>query len=103
MIDQLEIDEWVRLHHHAGDPSTSRRAAERATGLAARHRALVLGWIRTSPVPIAAEEIADQTGLSTLQVMKRVSDLRNDARIAESGQEHRNRSGRMAIKWRAVQ
>jgi predicted ArsR family transcriptional regulator len=98
MVGQQDLD-FARTHTHRGDPDTSIHAAESVQAMASRHRAAILREIVVSDRPIAAEPIADKLGLTTLQVMKRISDLKNDDLIYDSGARHQNRSGRWAVKW----
>jgi len=90
---------WVTTHHHTGDPATSRAAAESVESTASQHRRMIVRKMHEVGVPLAAEEIADRTGLTSLQVMKRISDLRRDFVVVATGEEHFNRSGRRATRW----
>ena len=99
MKDQLD---WIDTHHHRDDPSTSERAAASVQTTASKHRSAILSVLYHSPEPLAAEPIADVLSLTTLQVMKRISDLRNDGLVEDSGFEHTNRSGRKAVRWARV-
>lgn len=92
------MSKFAREHAHADDIETSHIAAARAEGLAARHRALVYATLREHG-PLASEQIASMTGLDTLQVMKRVSDLRNDGAVVDSGDRRMTRTGRAAAVW----
>ena len=99
---QGELD-WTRTHHHTDDPDTSAQAAASVQETAKQHSAAILRVIESSPVPIAAESIGDRLALTTLQTMKRCSDLKNQEIIVDSGGRHRNRSGKWAVKWRLKQ
>ena len=84
-------------HRHNRDPDTSHAAAEQATSFVGKHRAQVYAAIRHRPM--ASEQISRETGLTYMQVQRRVSDLHNDGRIEDSGRRHRNSSGRQAVVW----
>lgn len=84
-------------HRHNRDPDTSQAAAEQAVGFVGIHRKKVYDVIRFGPA--ASEQIAAITGLTYMQVQRRVSDLRNNGQIEDSGRRHRNSSGRMAVVW----
>ena len=94
---------WVASHHHTGDPATSKAAAESVESAASQHRRMIVRKMHEVGVPLAAEEIADRTGLSSLQVMKRISDLRRDFVVFATDEEHINRSGRRATRWALVE
>lgn len=76
---------WEGAHVHRRDPETSLQAAESVRETASKHRAEILAAVSRYALPIAAEPLADCLGLSTLQVMKRLSDLRNAGAIVDSG------------------
>lgn len=85
-------------HRHNRDPETSHAAAEQAKGFVGKHRKQVYDAIRGGS--LASEQIAAVTGLTYMQVQRRVSDLHNDGQIEDSGLRHRNSSGRQAVVWR---
>ncbi len=93
-----QIDPPQKTLYHRGDPDTSHEAAETTVELRRRHLNAVRGALANGP--LAAEQIADRTGLNTLQVMKRISDLRNQKAVTETKIEYRNRSsGKKATVW----
>ena len=87
---------WTKTHHHRDDPETSKLAAQSARAMADAHRALVLSIIRVAGCAVSAEEIAGRCRLDRLQVMKRISDLKDAKLIVVSPERWRNASGRFA-------
>jgi predicted ArsR family transcriptional regulator len=92
------MSDFAREHAHQDDIDTSHAAAERAESMADRHKALVYAALKTGP--LASEQIARITGLNALQVMKRISDLRNEDAVIDSGERRPTVSGRMAAVWK---
>jgi predicted HTH transcriptional regulator len=82
------------------DPDTSKYAAESAATRAKRHKRITLTAIIENG-PSTSEEIAAMTSLTHAQAWRRVSDLKNDGKIFDTGVRRRNHSGRMAIVWAA--
>jgi glutamine synthetase adenylyltransferase len=82
--------------------STSREAAARSKDLASRHAALVLDALRTAGQASAEQIAVDLLGgaLTTLQVMKRLSDLLKAKRVLVHDEDGRNRSGRRCRRYR---
>lgn len=93
------MTDFAREHAHGDDIDTSHIAAERAEGLAAKHKALVYAVLHQNG-PLASEQIAAKTGLDPLQVMKRISDLRNENAVVDSGERRQTRTGRPAAVWK---
>ena len=91
--------DFTREHAHTDDIDTSHIAASRAESMAERHREMVLDCLEDHG-PLASEEIAVRIGLSSLQVMKRISDLRNDGVVIDSGERKPTRAGRPAAVWK---
>jgi hypothetical protein len=90
---------FAREHAHTNDIDTSHAAAERAEGMAARHKKMVYATLKRLG-PLASEQIAGATGLNTLQVMKRVSDLRGEGVVVDSGERRPTETGRLAAVWK---
>ena len=82
--------------HHHGDPDPSREAAWKAESLAQRHRAIVRRVLGRTRAGLTAEEISQNCGLDYIQTQKRVSDLKRDGEIFDTGQRRRTSSGREA-------
>lgn len=90
--------EFSRTHARADEIDTSHDAASSAQSMAKRHKARVYAALK-SGVPQTSEELARRTGLHHSQVWRRVSDLRNDGSVIDTGQRRLNRSGRQAAVW----
>lgn len=90
-------------HVRRSDPETSRAAAATAGSSAIRHMQIIHDVLkRTQPYGLTSESIADVCKLSYIQVVRRVSDLRDKNLIVATDERRRNRSGRLAVVWRAV-
>lgn len=81
------------------DPETSHLAANAAESVRNEHSRRILAAMRGRP-PLAAEQIADLVELSAVQVNRRLAELEAAGLIERTTARHRNRSGRMAAKWR---
>ena len=93
------MNDFAREHAHSDDIDTSHTAAERAESMASRHKAMVYRALKTLG-QLSSEQIAHMTGLDPLQVMKRVSDLRNEDAVIDSGDRRQTKSGRPAAVWK---
>lgn len=100
---QGDLESWARRHARRLDPSTSHQAAVVAESMAASHAAEIHAIVERSPRPLAVEEIAARSSLESLQVTRRVSDLKNAGKLRDSGHRHVNANGRQAIMWEAVE
>jgi biotin operon repressor len=89
-------------HAHRDDIDTSHEAAGRAENMASRHRSMVHNWLMIIG-PQSSEQIAAGVGLDSLQVMKRISDLRSDGVVIDSGERRLTRTGRKAAVWKLKQ
>lgn len=87
--------------YRKSNPDTSKSAADKARDLALAHKALVVSVLKHGR-PYTSEEIAAMLRLDPLQVMKRISDLRNDGSIEDTGARRENASGRKAAVWKLV-
>jgi predicted ArsR family transcriptional regulator len=96
---ETNVSNFVYTHSHSGDIDTSRASAERAESMANRHKARVFSAL-TKFGPLSSQQIADVTGLEYLQVVRRVSDLRNDGAVIDSGDRLATKAGRMAAVWK---
>lgn len=93
------MSDFARKHARATDIDTSHASAEQAESMATRHKAMVYAALHRHG-PLASEQIATMTDLDALQVMKRVSDLRNEGAVIDSGERRATRTGRMAAVWK---
>lgn len=79
---------------------TSLAAAESVAETAETLREAVFGWILLRKGGgSTADETAEALDLSILTVRPRVSELRAQGRIVDSGERRTNASGRRAIVW----
>lgn len=86
------------------DPDTSRNAALASQELRARHHATILEVLWIHGRAMAAEEIADQvSGLDATAVCRRLRELVTAGEIEATSERHRNRSGRMAVRYRRAE
>ena len=92
---------FARTHARRGDIDTSHDAAETIEDMATQHKARVYSALVSGPK--TSQELASHTGLEYLQVVRRVSDLKNDGAIADSGARRPTKSGRQAAVWHVVQ
>ncbi len=92
---------FAHTHAHRHDPDTSRWAAETARGLAYRHK-LVIETILVFWGDSTSQEIANRCELDYWQVARRISDLKRDGRVKDSGVRRASPGGRSACVWRLV-
>ncbi len=78
----------------------SKQAAKAMTGKAAKMRAAVLAQIAQYSGGATADEIAKDLNLSVLSVRPRVSELRRNGEIEQTGGRRKNQSGMTATVWR---
>lgn len=93
MPHQLTIDELRRSR--ATDPQTSQDAARRANGLAAAHRQAILATMQRGG-SWTAHEVAENCGLTAVQVNRRFAELRDDGAIQATVDTRPTPSGRAA-------
>ena len=99
MPHQLTIDELRRSR--ATDPQTSQDAARRANGLAAAHRQAILATMQRGG-SWTAHEVAENCGLTSVQVNRRFAELRDDGAIQATVDTRPTPSGRAAQCYEAV-
>lgn len=90
-LDLLAFD--PRSHARTSDPSTSHAAAAELT-TADDHRSRLLAAFRGQPAGLTADEAASIAGLLAVGYWKRVSDLKRDGLVVDSGRTRPGRSGR---------
>lgn len=93
---------WPFALARTSDPSTSHAAAESATGLAERHRNLVLEAAKRLRRPAGAEEIAVECGLAAYQVRKRLPELSPLHMEPLEDRQRKTSTGRWERLWRVV-
>ena len=81
-------------------PGPSEIAAVTIAPTAAKLRALVLAEFHRSGTGLTADEIAKTLNLSVLSVRPRVSELRRNGEIEQTGGRRKNDSGMTATVWR---
>ena len=81
--------------------TTSKEAAESVKGDVTRIAKRVLDMVRRSPM--TCFEIECDSGLSHQTASARLTQLRKDGLIEDSGDKRETASGRRAIVWRARQ
>jgi predicted ArsR family transcriptional regulator len=91
--------DFARTHARGDDLDTSHDAAESAESISKRHKAIVYAALKMHG-PLTSEEIAAKTRLEHAQTWRRVSDLRNDGEVIDSGERRPNKSGRQAAVWK---
>ena len=95
------MDDFAHTHAHTDDIQTSFDAAASVESTAKQHKAIVYAaLVRIGP--LSSEQIAKVTGLEHAQAWRRVSDLKNDGVIIDSGERRTNKSGRLAAVWRVA-
>lgn len=90
--------DFATTHARTDDVDTSHKAAERAESTAMQHKARVYAALKLGA--FTSQQIAQITGLEYLQVVRRVSDLRNEGAIVDSGERRPTISGRLAAVWK---
>jgi len=92
-------DDFTKTHARADDIDTSKESSARAKTIAEHHRMKIFQALAEGG-PQTSDEIASQVGLLTHQVIKRVSDLRNDGVVVDTGERKPTRTGRPAAVWK---
>lgn len=79
---------------------TSFDAAKSVRPKAGSLREAVLGMIKQRPM--SADDVAGCLGESILAIRPRVAELKRMGLIEQTEMRHRNKSGKMAVVWRAI-
>ena len=82
------------------DPSTSYGAASRAGTLASVHQEAIMACLRMQTAPIGATAIGSLTGLTQVQVCRRLPELLEDGRVRICEGVAPTASGRSERLWR---
>lgn len=90
---------FAQTHAHANDPDTSHEAASAAWALATRHKTIIATLLLFHG-PLTSQEIADMCNLDYHQVARRISDLKRDGRVQDSGERRASPGGRRAAVWK---
>lgn len=98
----LSIDFEPLAHARAVDPLTSHDAAERASSFASSHAAIVHAMLKKHG-PQTPHEIASRVKLDSVQITRRLADLKA-LKMAEpiEGETRMTPSGCKARVWKAV-
>lgn len=83
------------------DPITSHAAADEAKALRHEHQALILDCLKHQG-PAGKDAIARRTGLTGVQVCRRLPELAHAFLIRETGANVRSDSGRAEREWEVV-
>jgi hypothetical protein len=89
--------EMFPLKSHRNDPFTSYVAAERAERPASGHRLDI--YLALCKGPATASEIAERTGLTQIQVARRLSEVRG---IRRTDVTRQNPAGNAECVWEVV-
>jgi predicted ArsR family transcriptional regulator len=102
-MNQLDLLDFTRTHARTTDPQTSHDAAKSAVGLAAAHRAKILGYLKSiSPSGAIYQDIASAVGLEPHAVARRLPELQQAGLARPLDATAVTRSGRQARLWAAA-
>ena len=94
---------FATTHAHRSDPATSREAARQAQSMAERHKHIILDileiWQEASLGGMTSQHISENCSLNYHQIARRMSDLKRDGKIVDSGQTRPSPGGRRATVW----
>jgi predicted ArsR family transcriptional regulator len=88
-------------HARADDPATSHAAAESAALFVGKHCDRILACLRRCGA-LTKDEIADRTGLTPVQVDRRLPDLQERGEAEPTGDVRQSRAGRAERVWKAI-
>lgn len=101
-MTQIDLFESARPLARRLDPITSHEAARKAVRLAETDEADIVRTLRRERTALAAEQISDILGWGDhVRVNRRLSAIVAQGLIERTEEQHRNRSGRAAFKYRA--
>ncbi len=89
---------FAQTHARLNDPDTSVQAAQCARHLAKQHKKIVANALSLGG--LTSSEISDRCELTYWQVTRRVSDLKHDGVVIDSGLRRLTPNGRKACVWR---
>ena len=92
---------FATTHAHRSDPATSHEAAWAAQGIAERHKFIIFTMLLFYG-PLTSAEISDHCELDYHQIARRISDLKRDGKVQDSGETRPSPGGRRATVWRLV-
>lgn len=91
----------IETHARKTDPHTSHEAAARIHEFAGAHCDRILECLQRFG-PLNKDQIADHTGLSSVQVDRRLPDLRKKGLANPTGDVRPSHSGRPERVWQAA-
>lgn len=89
---------FAHTHARLNDPDTSVQAAQAMRDEGNRHKAIIADVL--SRGALTSAEISERCDLTYWQVTRRVSDLKHDGDVIDSGQRRLTPNGRKACVWR---
>jgi predicted ArsR family transcriptional regulator len=95
------LHDFAHTHARAEDPDVSHEAAARAVEFSGAHCDRILACLQTFG-PQTKDEIADKTGLSPVQVDRRLPDLRKALKAFPTGDIRQSHAGRAERVWIAA-
>ena len=99
---QLTLDEvFAATRTRRRDPDTSFDAAKSMRQAASVHCALILNALKTMG-PASASQLAARTGLTQVQIARRLPDLEKDGKARPTDQTRKTASGRQERVWCAL-
>lgn len=95
---------FAHTHAHAHDPDTSHDAARTAQGLAERHKHIICTVLHLANqgAGLTSQEISAYCSLDYHQVARRISDLKRNGKVVDTGQRRASPGGRQAAVWKLV-
>lgn len=98
-MTSLDLFTYEPRNYRRSDPVTSKEAGERATKFRSGDHEEILRALRRRPM--AAEEIAAFVGWQDhVKANRRLSELERAGLIVRTDEQHTNRSGRQAFRYR---
>jgi predicted Rossmann fold nucleotide-binding protein DprA/Smf involved in DNA uptake len=98
-MTQLDILESAYLRYRSTDPDTSKAAAEHVS-FAHAHYTAILGALGDGEATIY--QIAHRTGLSHVQVARRLPEMQSREMVCPTGQTVLGPTGRQCRLWRRI-
>ncbi len=98
----LSFDDWAAAAMPAArrtDPATSHAAAHSVRSIASEHHTRIIGALYT---PATATEIAAATGLTMVQVCRRLPEMEALGIARPTGKTRATASGRQSREWERV-
>ena len=101
-MQQLTLDEaFAATRTRRRDPDTSFDAAKSMREASSVHCALILNALRTMG-PASASQLAARTGLTQVQICRRLPDLEAEGKAKATEQTRKTASGRTERVWMSM-